>query len=125
MKISWNAQHRFEKYSQIRELLKEGCNVNQAAVRAGVHPFTVRKVKNMSDADFNNYFVPNQLTPRERQIGLYLSQGFDNNHIAKTLSISVRTVEYHISVIYNRLDVTEKENVHKRVYTANALREIL
>jgi DNA-binding NarL/FixJ family response regulator len=49
-----------------------------------------------------------QLTPREREILSLLAQGLDNDAIARRLVLTKRTVQNHISVIYDKLEVTSR-----------------
>jgi DNA-binding NarL/FixJ family response regulator len=45
------------------------------------------------------------LTPREMQVLRLLAQGQSNQQIARSLALSVRTVEAHLTHIYAKLDV--------------------
>jgi DNA-binding NarL/FixJ family response regulator len=49
--------------------------------------------------------VDNELTPREREVLRMLAEGLSNKAIARTLDISVRTVETHRLSIRRKLDI--------------------
>ena len=49
-----------------------------------------------------------QLSPREREVVRLIARGHTNKEIAKRLSISVRTVERHRSVIMNKLGLQNR-----------------
>ena len=57
------------------------------------------------------------LTKREREILRLLVQGFDNAHIAETLTVTSKTVAYHITNILEKLEVSSRQEavawVHK------------
>jgi two-component system, NarL family, response regulator LiaR len=63
------------------------------------------------------------LTNREREILRLLVQGFDNAHIAEVLTVTSKTVAYHVTNILEKLDVTSRQEavawVHK--YLPDAL----
>jgi DNA-binding NarL/FixJ family response regulator len=59
-----------------------------------------------------------RLTPREREILALVAEGRSNPAIAEALSISRRAVERHISAIFAKLDLTESEQVSRRVKAA-------
>ena len=48
------------------------------------------------------------LTRREREIALAAAGGLSNREIAGNLTVSVRTVEGHLSRIYNKLGVNDR-----------------
>ena len=48
------------------------------------------------------------LTNREREVLHLVVQGFDNAAIAETLSVTVRTVESHLTSILKKLDVSSR-----------------
>jgi DNA-binding NarL/FixJ family response regulator len=52
--------------------------------------------------------APGMLTPREMEILELASQGLRNKEIAQHLSISVRTVEGHLSTILGKLEVSSR-----------------
>jgi DNA-binding NarL/FixJ family response regulator len=55
-----------------------------------------------------------QLTSRQRDIVELLAMGWDNNRIASHLSLAPRTVDNHLSRIYEALEL---RGVHPRVRT--------
>ncbi|HLA97484.1 MAG TPA: helix-turn-helix transcriptional regulator [Anaerolineales bacterium] len=50
----------------------------------------------------------NRLSPREREVISLLMQGKSNKQIALTLGISIRTVEFHLTNIYAKLQVSSR-----------------
>lgn len=49
------------------------------------------------------------LSPREREVLQHLALGEDNKAIAKSLSISLKTVEFHVTNILKKLDVISRD----------------
>ena len=49
-----------------------------------------------------------ELTPRQRSLLRYLLQGMDNKTIAKTLGLSIKTVENHLTRLYRQIDVQSR-----------------
>lgn len=49
-----------------------------------------------------------ELSPREREVLKLLAQGASNKQIARTLAISLRTVEGHLSHIFTKLGVSSR-----------------
>lgn len=60
---------------------------------------------------------PEGLTAREMEILALLVEGFGNAEVAKQLSISLKTVDHHVSTILGKL------NVHSRLEAAAAARQ--
>ena len=48
------------------------------------------------------------LTPRERQISLLVSEGSCNKEIASQLNISERTVKAHLTVVFHKLQISDR-----------------
>ena len=55
------------------------------------------------------------LTPHEREVLALMAEGRTNVGIAKRLFVSERTVETHVASILAKLDVTAREDDHRRV----------
>jgi len=50
----------------------------------------------------------NHLTPREKEVLYWLSQGFSNQNIAKLMYLSEKTVKNHVSRILKKLDLSDR-----------------
>lgn len=50
-----------------------------------------------------------QLTPREREILALLKKGSDNKEIAQKLNISVKTTMYHMTNLFRKLEVKNRQ----------------
>lgn len=46
----------------------------------------------------------NPLTEREKEVLFYVSQGFTNREIAQGLSLSEKTIEYHLKLIFQKTE---------------------
>lgn len=55
----------------------------------------------------NNNTTP-QLTQQEKQILNMVRSGSTNKEIALAMSISVRTVEYHLGKVFQKLEVSNR-----------------
>jgi DNA-binding CsgD family transcriptional regulator len=60
---------------------------------------------------------PESLTPRERQVATLAAEGMSNREIAKTLFVTVKTVEYHLKHSYRKLGVTSRVGL-REMFTA-------
>ena len=58
------------------------------------------------------------LTPREREVLAEIAQGKSNTAIAESLVLTKRAVEKHINSIFLKLNLSEAEDVSKRVKAA-------
>ena len=56
-----------------------------------------------------------QLTEREREVLGLIAEGMSNQAIAARLFITERTVESHVTQIFQKLDLTESPDHHRRV----------
>ena len=59
-----------------------------------------------------------ELTPREREVLAEIAQGKSNSAIADSLVLTKRAVEKHINSIFLKLNLSEAEDVSKRVKAA-------
>jgi len=57
-----------------------------------------------------------ELTPRENEVLMLLTEGNDNNQISEKLHITTHTVKSHLQSIYRKLDVTNKTELITRLY---------
>jgi len=55
------------------------------------------------------------LTPRERQVLSEVAEGHNNAAIAAELFLTERAVEKHINSIFSKLNLSEAQDVHRRV----------
>jgi DNA-binding NarL/FixJ family response regulator len=56
-----------------------------------------------------------RLTPRHQEVLELLAQGYNNATIAQRLTLSERSVETYINVIYQALSLTNEPDIHARV----------
>jgi len=52
-----------------------------------------------------------QLTPRERQVLRYIARGYAYKEVARELSISVKTVESHVSAVLRKLQLSNRHQL--------------
>lgn len=62
-----------------------------------------------------------RLTPAQREVLALVAEGYSNKAIAERLSISERTVESHVSVVFDVLGLERTPSVHRRVLAAITL----
>jgi DNA-binding CsgD family transcriptional regulator len=58
-----------------------------------------------------------QLTPQELQIALQVAEGKTNKEVGAALFLSHKTVEFHLSRIYRKLDLTSRAELIRRFAT--------
>jgi DNA-binding NarL/FixJ family response regulator len=83
----------------IREVLQGGAPMTREIARQIVETF-----KKPAETSADNP----ELTRREQEVLELLSQGMANKEIAKKLSLSVDTVQYHLKHIYTKLHVRSR-----------------
>ena len=55
-----------------------------------------------------------QLTPQELQIALQVAEGKTNKEVGAALFLSHKTVEFHLSRIYRKLDIPSRAELIRR-----------
>ena len=55
-----------------------------------------------------------ELTPQELQVALQVARGLSNREIAQTLFLSPKTVEFHLTRIYRKLDLHARAELVER-----------
>ena len=66
-----------------------------------------RKPEQASDPDLD------QLTPREREVLQHIARGYMYKEIARTLGISVKTVEAHVSAVLRKLQLSSRHELSR------------
>lgn len=82
-----------------------------AAIRRAAHGdvlFTVEQIDRARKWRHQAGEKWEKLTEREREVLLLMGQGLSNKAIAKQLGVTIKTVAYHISAIFDRLDVESR-----------------
>lgn len=78
---------------------------------AALTPMVARQVMAFLKPEAAKSGSPSNLTPREKEILLLITQGMTNELIAAKLFISVQTVRNHIKNIYDKLQVHSRAQV--------------
>jgi DNA-binding CsgD family transcriptional regulator len=55
-----------------------------------------------------------ELTPQELQVALQVARGLTNREIAQALFLSPKTVEFHLTRIYRKLDLNARAELVER-----------
>ena len=94
-------------------------------VRAGDAVFSPRLAGFVLDAFADTMSVPvdpelDQLTPREKEVLRQIARGYSYKQVARRLSISVKTVETHVSAVLRKLQLSNRHELarwatHRRI----------
>jgi DNA-binding NarL/FixJ family response regulator len=60
-----------------------------------------------------------QLTPQELQIALLVADGLTNRDVGARLFLSVKTVEFHLTRIYRKLQIHSRSELVRRMVGAD------
>lgn len=91
-----------EIIDSIRQVFDGGAPMSSTVARKVVQFFSQRP----AGTDTNDPFA--QLTPREHDVLMKLSEGFSYEEIGSALAISINTVRKHIRGIYEKLEVNSR-----------------
>jgi DNA-binding CsgD family transcriptional regulator len=64
--------------------------------------------------------APEKLTPQELQIALQVAEGKTNREVATALFLSPKTVEYHLTHIYRKLDLHSRAELIRLLASSSA-----
>lgn len=94
-------------------------------VQAGDAVFSPRLAGFVLDAFADTISVPvdpelDQLTPREKEVLRQIARGYSYKQVARRLSISVKTVETHVSAVLRKLQLSNRHELarwasHRRI----------
>lgn len=59
------------------------------------------------------------LTKREKEVALLVAEGLSNREIAEKLCIAVKTVENHLTSIYNKLEIKSRAQLMRLILQIN------
>ncbi len=106
---------------EVAELLLAGSSNARIAITLGVSQRTVQShvsrvlkaldlpsraaVPNLLRSDRDQAAETQRLTPRQSQVADLISRGYTNDGAARTLHVSTKTIEKHLSDIYRRLGI--------------------
>ena len=90
----------------IEELLKGGSPISPAIARYILDYFQTNEVSSSNAVETPN--AEALLTPKEKMVLQYISRGYSNKEIARSLDISPHTVASHIKRIYRKLEVNSR-----------------
>ena len=62
-----------------------------------------------------------ELTPQERQVALQVAEGKSNKEVAAALFLSPKTVEFHLSRVYRKLDLSSRAELIRRFAAGEAV----
>jgi DNA-binding NarL/FixJ family response regulator len=66
-----------------------------------------------------------RLTPQELQIAQFIADGLTNRDIAGRLFLSPKTVEFHLTRIYRKLEIHSRAELMRRILDAESGRGVM
>ena len=100
---------KIENEQMVIELKKyvEKSGISKNKTETSLDPFLILLTKNNISSE--------PLTPRELEIFRAIIVGLTNTHIGEKLHISVNTVKTHNRKIYNKLNISNKEEIKFKI----------
>ena len=83
--------------------------------RLGAHPWSERASASREEAHAAPTGLADVLSEAELRIALVIADGAQNKEAAKQLFVSTKTVEYHLSNIYRKLDIRSRVDLARYV----------
>ncbi|MFC9293549.1 AAA family ATPase [Streptomyces sp. NPDC057011] len=113
-------ESRFDTREAIFEQLREAIGTPQlATVAAGLQS---GGLLSETDADVPRYKIYDrntvclqQLSPSERRVAVLAAKGVSNQKIARELSVTVSTVEQHLTRTYRKLQLADRQELRSRL----------
>ena len=59
--------------------------------------------------------LPDDLTPKEREVALLAAHGLRNTEIAQRLAVTENTVRYHLRSVFSKLDVDRRMKLAEKL----------
>lgn len=84
-------------------------------ITIGLYNFEFKKQNNQLSLDSVNKLAVDNLSQKEFEILLDITEGFTNAQIAKKQFVSLSTVKFHTANIYSKLDVQNRTSAIKKV----------
>jgi DNA-binding CsgD family transcriptional regulator len=92
-------------------------SAHEAFAAMGINAFAARAARELEAAGVSvrkrTVETPTELTPQEVQIARMVREGLTNPEIAARLFISPRTVEWHLSKIFGKLQITSRRQLRR------------
>ncbi|MFD4628725.1 ATP-binding protein [Streptomyces sp. NPDC058284] len=116
--FAWGEQLRRQgRRSEARRLLERALATFERLGAAGWAARVAAELHAAGGTEVRPERAPLQrLTPQELQVALVVGRGLTNHEVAERLFLSVKTVEFHLSNIYRKLD-----GVHRRAQLVRLL----
>lgn len=80
------------------------------------HPEQTEKRKPMTASETYEAYRMLGLTNREAELAVLIEQGLSNGEIAAELNISETTVKKHISNIFDKLEISKREQIREKLF---------
>ncbi|NRQ40663.1 helix-turn-helix transcriptional regulator [Nonomuraea sp. NN258] len=74
----------------------------------GARPYAERCAQELAACGLSRWADPMGLTPQEHAVTRLVATGLTNQQVARELTLSVKTIEYHLSHAYAKLGVTTR-----------------